>query len=219
MVYPRVGGGNQGAQSPPQGYKGLSPRGRGKLIEYWDMWNNGRSIPAWAGETSPSWGWRSPPPVYPRVGGGNKPAEQMRLSRKGLSPRGRGKPLALGHSLIPPGSIPAWAGETGFFRYLIKAKAVYPRVGGGNFYMRYEPLYASGLSPRGRGKPCPPGQTAPQYRVYPRVGGGNQRPEVRERRPRGLSPRGRGKPISAVTPMKVLRSIPAWAGETPPRGV
>ena len=90
-VYPRVGGGNQGAVKNISGATGLSPRGRGKRAPLSARRASRRSIPAWAGETSvivcgdwASW-------VYPRVGGGNILAFLSVLMSSGLSPRGRGK--------------------------------------------------------------------------------------------------------------------------------
>ena len=74
----------------------------------------------------------TPPPVYPRVGGGNAAAISMSVSPPGLSPRGRGKP---GSKYSPPKlsrSIPAWAGETEIDRVSSLSLSVYPRVGGGN---------------------------------------------------------------------------------------
>ena len=53
-------------------------------------------------------------------------------------------------------------------------------------------------------------------RVYPRVGGGNLHDNMICRHIPGLSPRGRGKHIPLSPPSFRLRSIPAWAGETPP---
>ena len=50
-VYPRVGGGNEGVgffAVPPAG---LSPRGRGKRLEVYEVAQLIGSIPAWAGET------------------------------------------------------------------------------------------------------------------------------------------------------------------------
>ena len=70
-VYPRVGGGNSSYSRAPQSLPGLSPRGRGKLSELWDTDSAGRSIPAWAGETTPSSCHPMQYAVYPRVGGGN----------------------------------------------------------------------------------------------------------------------------------------------------
>ena len=91
-----------------------------------------------------------------------------------------------------------------------------------------------GLSPRGRGKrytaavgatparsiPAWAGETRQpprmvrQCEVYPRVGGGNRSHGCGEYRRGGLSPRGRGKRHRRPGQPNLLRSIPAWAGET-----
>ena len=72
-VYPRVGGATR-ARGPGMGQRrGLSPRGRGNLVEIACMDGKGRSIPAWAGQPFPTgrppYGLR----VYPRVGGATSP--------------------------------------------------------------------------------------------------------------------------------------------------
>ena len=112
-VYPRVGGGNTGLGRNGGDADGLSPRGRGKRGggHRGDM--PGRSIPAWAGETSPCSRSSRGVPVYPRVGGGNLRLTSNSRRFAGLSPRGRGKPRANPGRRIDGGSIPAWAGETG----------------------------------------------------------------------------------------------------------
>ena len=111
---------------------------------------------------------------------------------------------------------------------------VYPRVGGGNEYERYQALQSKGLSPRGRGKhiylvkrrhirrsiPAWAGETCRRSsrlilpRVYPRVGGGNNALPAGATPLTGLSPRGRGKLDRAPSDSQNLWSIPAWAGET-----
>ena len=53
-VYPRVGGGNTTQSLLSGGVAGLSPRGRGKPSAKPSISSCGRSIPAWAGETSVS---------------------------------------------------------------------------------------------------------------------------------------------------------------------
>ena len=50
-VYPRVGGGNQRRRILLYHARGLSPRGRGKLLRLLPRYGYTRSIPAWAGET------------------------------------------------------------------------------------------------------------------------------------------------------------------------
>ena len=108
-------------------------------------------------------------------------------------------------------------------------------MGGGNRNLHGILLSPEGLSPRGRGKPgngYPPpaalgsipawaGETgtipfsSSGTTVYPRVGGGNRRAAYADTANPGLSPRGRGKPGAGNPAAVLLRSIPAWAGETP----
>ena len=109
----------------------------------------------------------SVPVVYPRVGGGNVCALSHSITESGLSPRGRGKPIAP----TPTGqicrSIPAWAGETANVRGTLEKVRVYPRVGGGNPKHMPSAITPKGLSPRGRGK---------QYRIRSHSGIGGSIP-------------------------------------------
>ena len=111
-VYPRVGGGNGGSDSYEQIGPGLSPRGRGKPGVLAGQSIQPGSIPAWAGETGGAGSGGPGTGVYPRVGGGNWPCADKSNLRRGLSPRGRGKPGRRGVRCGHSGSIPAWAGET-----------------------------------------------------------------------------------------------------------
>ena len=111
-VYPRVGGGNRRVLQHHIPINGLSPRGRGKPGWPGAGSQTRRSIPAWAGETSPVTERFPTSRVYPRVGGGNHCLLLGVGFSSGLSPRGRGK-LSLGvRQTLRGGSIPAWAGET-----------------------------------------------------------------------------------------------------------
>ena len=157
---------------------GLSPRGRGKPIFGLALWLASRSIPAWAGETALYGARGKDVRVYPRVGGGNERFRRFQQRRTGLSPRGRGKPLAKGAYPAAERSIPAWAGETKPIVRSSIARRVYPRVGGGNAADTQGVGVSHGLSPRGRGK----------------------RDEfVRRYGDAGLSPRGRGKQNGLIT--------------------
>ena len=91
-VYPRVGGGNAGDAKKWRLPRGLSPRGRGKPAQGTRAVRQLRSIPAWAGETVAVEAFYFEIKVYPRVGGGNNPPAVRARRRRGLSPRGRGKP-------------------------------------------------------------------------------------------------------------------------------
>ena len=213
-VYPRVGGGNRQNHIFPLPKRGLSPRGRGKRDSRRRAEPARRSIPAWAGETNCSPIWAKARAVYPRVGGGNLIVTPKGLPVAGLSPRGRGKPVAAAVSVSIRGSIPAWAGETLYIYFMRLVWRVYPRVGGGNPGGRVRHSRIHGLSPRGRGKPVrqaahsafmgsipawagetgDAGPLQPPHEVYPRVGGGNAPPMLPSGFGLGLSPRGRGKP-------------------------
>ena len=229
-----MGGGNHPSHMPRRYVEGLSPRGRGKRISQRRTETAKRSIPAWAGETRRAGCAPLCSTVYPRVGGGNLPLALPRQTKKGLSPRGRGKPGCVYERSVADRSIPAWAGETIAVKRLCRKCAVYPRVGGGNHSLYIMPTGARGLSPRGRGKLSPcfqcaefprsipawAGETAAspprgcRVAVYPRVGGGNWQFVVELAFSNGLSPRGRGKPIGRASGKGVGGSIPAWAGET-----
>ncbi len=134
-------------------YRGLSPRGRGKLYRRRLQAHRRRSIPAWAGETMSMVTLFHSVEVYPRVGGGNTALTTQAPAWAGLSPRGRGKPALIDPNLFSYRSIPAWAGETRRRHRRRHSRRVYPRVGGGNTHRVNTVNRTTGLSPRGRGKP------------------------------------------------------------------
>ena len=133
-VYPRVGGGNPLRRPAIRTRAGLSPRGRGKLTLGSAVIAALGSIPAWAGETHANAYIYYALRVYPRVGGGNNIGKWTQWGCRGLSPRGRGKPMPILGDAMATRSIPAWAGETAADDRCRNRAAVYPRVGGGNPY-------------------------------------------------------------------------------------
>ena len=114
------------------------------------------------------------------------------------------------------------------------ARAVYPRVHGGNLLGLRQFSQCRGLSPRTRGKrrglphpqrlarsiPAYTGETGQSFifdqtqRVYPRVHGGNGIAKNFKAIRQGLSPRTRGKHHILGMRAISLRSIPAYTGET-----
>ena len=192
---------------------GLSPRGRGNHLLGAAELVGSRSIPAWAGEPGKKGENCRNPPVYPRVGGGTRMKEMIRLRGVGLSPRGRGNPQLPITAPGTNGSIPAWAGEP--FRNAARCR------------------YWTGLSPRGRGnrravmpeitiyrsipawagEPSTPAISGTASSVYPRVGGGTVGGVVPDVARAGLSPRGRGNHSLSAICSSSCGSIPAWAGE------
>ena len=166
-VYPRVGGGNSATRNAVAAVHGLSPRGRGKLVERDEEGDLVGSIPAWAGETA---GVKKPAKrsgVYPRVGGGNHIYSGNVDGNGGLSPRGRGKLRPRVDAPDVRGSIPAWAGETPPVAITAICTPVYPRVGGGNKSGVCDIFGMKGLSPRGRGKRTIPPPMKERQRSIP----------------------------------------------------
>ena len=91
---------------------GSSPRMRGTHAENRRRHNIQRIIPAYAGNTQ----HQSSPHVsngdHPRVCGEHSPAEMTNTPSPGSSPRMRGTPRSGRAAQLPPGIIPAYAGNT-----------------------------------------------------------------------------------------------------------
>ena len=228
-----MGGGTGWADDSRAPSMGLSPRGRGNLLQARRGQPRRRSIPAWAGEPVGGMYPVTILGVYPRVGGGTDPARRRTGRSGGLSPRGRGNPLQLVDVVGVPRSIPAWAGEPPGRRCTPGTRWVYPRVGGGTNRRFAARTIIVGLSPRGRGnlglpgfrrlqdgsipawagEPDPHTPTSTWPPVYPRVGGGTGRPRRSSMFGFGLSPRGRGNHARRDVDIYPGGSIPAWAGE------
>ena len=192
-VYPRVGGGAPARGHGARSVAGLSPRGRGSPVRTRLDAGTPGSIPAWAGEPSPTASSAPSSRVYPRVGGGAIDARVNEEFGKGLSPRGRGSLHHRKGVVGDAGSIPAWAGEPRQPQRCHRAPTVYPRVGGG----------AGFGSSREHGP----------EKVYPRVSGGADSVHVIAVPVKGLSPRGRGSLGEGRHAHARGGSIPAWAGE------
>ena len=110
-VYPRVCGGTPTTPRTARAWQGLSPRVRGNPRAATRSRWCPRSIPACAGEPSPSTGWASQTRVYPRVCGGTRSSAKCAICSLGLSPRVRGNPALEEPKPVLEGSIPACAGE------------------------------------------------------------------------------------------------------------
>ena len=89
------------------------------------------SIPAYAGEPTPSQQPLRRARVYPRVCGGTKAADSPARRDGGLSPRMRGNQHRIRRFDGNDGSIPAYAGEPRGQSPGRRRGTVYPRVCGG----------------------------------------------------------------------------------------
>ena len=176
-----------------------------------------RSIPACAGEPQRRSGCRDGTRVYPRVCGGTLSGYFFCPYTVGLSPRVRGNHR---HT-----------------RSRLSTRKVYPRVCGGTGHLRPRNTVRQGLSPRVRGnhlaspsfpfnersipacagEPTTTATPMPIAKVYPRVCGGTLPTPREEIRVEGLSPRVRGNRRVRDANGGQFRSIPACAGEPPPR--
>ena len=232
-VYPRVCGGTGSTKTVGLPRRGLSPRVRGNRRGCASRVHLVGSIPACAGEPSPT----VPPPatsrVYPRVCGGTNSWQPRVATGLGLSPRVRGNPATPRPGLWRTGSIPACAGEPHRVAPAASTDAVYPRVCGGTALTRTVAVHSGGLSPRVRGNhfaapvnpdtagsiPACAGEptggllSSPSSAVYPRVCGGTRYESVATSRTCGLSPRVRGNLDRVPVDEPAAGSIPACAGE------
>ena len=216
---------------------GLSPRVRGNHVHYPRCQEGGRSIPARAGEPGSPICIRAMPKVYPRACGGTRPVALSGLRDYGLSPRVRGNLILQCGKVLAGRSIPARAGEPGFYPRLQTVYPVYPRACGGT-NGRPDSIYPlAGLSPRVRGnrqpagggrqgqgsiparagEPCTMRRSPLSAAVYPRACGGTAAWQVGHSTVRGLSPRVRGNHCGHGEILLLDGSIPARAGEPSPR--
>ena len=127
---------------------------RGKLYRSYDLAEDSRNIPAYAGKTGGGPGFRWCPAEHPRVCGENLKWVVSGVMVSGTSPRMRGK-----HGLGRLGvyayrNIPAYAGKTTVSSSRCATPQEHPRVCGENRLARAREDAAAGTSPRMRGKPC-----------------------------------------------------------------
>ena len=236
-VYPRACGGTEPRQQMVPGRQGLSPRVRGNQAISARSSDTSGSIPARAGEPS-TCAWRCRRcTVYPRACGGTDDDDDAEVHVQGLSPRVRGNQARRAPGDGRPGSIPARAGEPTAEAWTCTATWVYPRACGGTKLMSYPSNGDQGLSPRVRGNLLhPPGvsdirgsiparagepRACPCARctfgVYPRACGGTRFCSWACVNDYGLSPRVRGNQGPALGGGALQGSIPARAGEPPPK--
>jgi len=133
---------------------GSSPRGRGTREAQRQELEQGRFIPAWAGNAATKMMTTRKTTVHPRVGGERSTTARGRCAQAGSSPRGRGTPPLDPRLDVRGRFIPAWAGNAGQPRAQPPDGPVHPRVGGERETPGRAPSRVSGSSPRGRGTRC-----------------------------------------------------------------
>ena len=130
-VHPRVCGGTPKRDGIPSPQYGASPRVRGNRKGQMQDAPDFRCIPACAGEPAPDLRKRHEGRVHPRVCGGTDLPACPSRTITGASPRVRGNPEARADRAVPPGCIPACAGEPRGRSHRPSRRRVHPRVCGG----------------------------------------------------------------------------------------
>ncbi len=232
-VDPRVRGGGLIFTNQLTICKGRSPRTRGRRLPAYRLQRLRGSIPAYAGEAADRRCDDDDDQVDPRVRGGGRPRGGASSSRKGRSPRTRGRPPHQPHRTADLGSIPAYAGEAGHGLRTFAHRRVDPRVRGGGPMKSYTHQKIEGRSPRTRGRRhafsslCFHSRSIPAYageagdhepprlnlKVDPRVRGGGKTSYSIVPTMAGRSPRTRGRQDDGIDRGLAGGSIPAYAGE------
>ena len=153
-VYPRACGATRFRAALPLCSCGLSPRMRGNRHKDIHEISAARSIPAHAGQPSPSHIYPPYCKVYPRACGATAEAIIDVRQCNGLSPRMRGNLCRLRGCGHCAGSIPAHAGQPTGRGGWARAAQVYPRACGATMGIILFVFNSQGLSPRMRGNPC-----------------------------------------------------------------
>ena len=172
---------------------GTSPRTRGKQKSHDIRAVQERNIPAHAGKTRPGHARHHKSTEHPRARGENRQWVTLPNSKRGTSPRTRGK-LALAERLLSRNrNIPAHAGKTGTRGSRGHRKREHPRARGENYLDQYMSLAQAGTSPRTRGKLNRPGGLVKVSRNIPAHAGKTVPSNLPVRTAAGTSPRTRGK--------------------------
>ena len=192
-VHPRVCGESLGVPSGMMSPRGPSPRVRGIR----ERLHRGRrflgSIPACAGNPSPTRWSTLATRVHPRVCGESGSSDVHQYDTTGPSPRVRGIRGLMPTRTTTEGSIPACAGNPGGGTACGTTRRVHPRVCGESFRRRAPPSKIWGPSPRVRG-------------IRARPGG--------QRWPRGSIPACAGNPCTRPTNLRIARVHPRVCGES-----
>ncbi len=194
--------------------RGSSPRVRGTPFSPSRPINYVRFIPARAGNTSAVLLASPGNTVHPRACGEHPDSTCGCCARTGSSPRVRGT-LRVGTTLNVSGRfIPARAGNTMSRVTSSSPLAVHPRACGEHPDQEIDDDIHDGSSPRVRGTRFRGGPGCCRAAVHPRACGEHKSASALYFRKYGSSPRVRGTQLGADHKERVLRFIPARAGNT-----
>ena len=151
---PRGRGGDGGRCGIGVAVSGQSPRARGRPEGFFAAALKPRAIPAGAGETLNGIQICNKYMGNPRGRGGDALGIVVHETKKGQSPRARGRLLNPWNPMCVGGAIPAGAGETVIGITSIPEPGGNPRGRGGDRARSQRPRARRGQSPRARGRPC-----------------------------------------------------------------
>ena len=166
-VYPRTRGATTAPLAGLITLAGLSPHARGNLPFVHLRTSCDRSIPARAGQPGQHGGKPGHYKVYPRTRGATVMSVAETAVIGGLSPHARGNRRRSQKGLALFRSIPARAGQPGWFGRGVKANRVYPRTRGATGSSPWCRRPGTGLSPHARGNLSMLGIGAPFYGSIP----------------------------------------------------
>ena len=232
--HPRACGANDDFLVQLGAMVGSSPRMRGKRCVGRVQHPWPRIIPAHAGQTRRDISTSGRSPDHPRACGANAWSPVYGRQDAGSSPRMRGKLHQVQRATHADRIIPAHAGQTRARSRRPYPPTDHPRACGANFSTTVLSCVLFGSSPRMRGKlgqiiktetrnriiPAHAGQThggvivAVPSTDHPRACGANPNTVIPVTATAGSSPRMRGKHAVAGAARRVVRIIPAHAGQT-----
>ena len=234
VLHPRIHGGNDVLDWDGPACYPSSPHTRGKPDVGRRRRRDTPFIPAYTGETSGCFLISRPPPLHPRIHGGNGSAILSRPAMAPSSPHTRGKPARSAFLYCSEPFIPAYTGETCADVPASSTHTLHPRIHGGNWVAgdSFDPACPS--SPHTRGKPyrhrhahaclsfipAYTGETNGQGcrstmpHLHPRIHGGNSHGALSLLGLKPSSPHTRGKRSIHRVRSANRPFIPAYTGET-----
>ena len=213
-VHPRGRGEHQTTYTVLGQISGSSPRARGTPRRRRKPHDQGRFIPAGAGNTQYRTRHAREAPVHPRGRGEHVGARGFAAEEGGSSPRARGtrpvEPAAGGIDRF----IPAGAGNTPSRASRRGDRSVHPRGRGEHVYRITNNVLMAGSSPRARGTRQRRHSPSAERTVHPRGRGEHFDVVQRGYKVTGSSPRARGTRAGNQSGCDLRRFIPAGAGNT-----
>ncbi len=155
-AHPRMGGEHPLTPTPPRGWLGSPPHGRGTPSCRTGSGDGSGLTPAWAGNTAGSGRCAARRRAHPRMGGEHQWIRRQETGDGGSPPHGRGTRPVVWRPAPVGGLTPAWAGNTCGVLGRRTCWRAHPRMGGEHDPHLAVLTAAQGSPPHGRGTPLEP---------------------------------------------------------------